>query len=43
MGVVLRAFAGATVGGAFGYAIAGPLGLVCGVALGAAFMITESD
>ncbi len=35
----LSAFAGAAIGGVIGLAFAGPLGLICGVVLGAAFAI----
>jgi hypothetical protein len=36
---VARAFAGAAIGGVLGLAFAGPIGLACGLALGAAFAL----
>jgi hypothetical protein len=36
---IVRAFAGAAIGGALGLGVAGPIGLVCGLALGAAFVL----
>jgi len=37
--LIARAFAGAALGGILGLAFAGPIGLVCGAMLGAAFSI----
>jgi hypothetical protein len=41
LGDVARAFVSAAIGGVLGLTIAGPIGLICGLALGAAYGIGE--